>query len=73
MNRRGIEFSLMQVEQDVWQWRFQIGETVTTGRTRTRLKGMAVHKAQQRIDIELGKPRELAPARIDSVSGAEAS
>jgi hypothetical protein len=72
MNRRGIEFSLLQVEPDLWQWRFRIGETVTTGRTRTRLKGMAVHKAQQRIDIELRKPRELAPARIDSMSGSDA-
>jgi hypothetical protein len=34
---------------------------------------MAAHRAQQRIDIELRKARDLAPARIDSVSGAEAS
>lgn len=72
MNRRGVEFSLMQVEPDLWQWRFQIGETVTTGKTRTRLKGMAAHKAQQRIDIELRKPRELAAARIERAIGAEA-
>jgi hypothetical protein len=61
MNRRGIEFSLVQIESDLWQWQFRIGETVTTGRTQTRLKGMAVHRAQQRIDIELRKPRD-APA-----------
>ena len=73
MNRRGVDFSLVQVEPDLWQWQFQIGKNVTTGRTRTRLKGMAVNKAQRRIDIELGKPRDLASARIDSASGAEAS
>ena len=71
MNRRGVEFTLLQVEPDVWLWRFQIGETVTTGTTKTRLKGMAAHRAQQRIDIELKKPRDLAPARIES--GADAS
>jgi len=73
MNRRGIEFSLVQVEPDLWQWQFQIGETVTTGRTKTRLKGMAAHQAQQRIDRELRKPRDLAPQRVESVSRAEAS
>jgi hypothetical protein len=29
MNRRGIEFTLVQVEPDMWQWQFRIGETVT--------------------------------------------
>jgi len=70
MNRRGIEFSLVQVEPDLWQWQFQIGKTVTTGRTRTSLRGMAAHRAQQRIDRELGKSRELAPAWIASLSDA---
>jgi hypothetical protein len=73
MIRQGVEFTLVQAEPDVWRWQFRIGETVTTGTTRTRLKGMAVHKAHRRIDIELGKPQDRAPAGIDSVSGAEAS
>lgn len=73
MNRRGVEFTLVQVESDLWQWQFQIGETVTTGRTKTKLKGMAAHRARQRIDIELRKPRDLTPSLIDSVSGADAS
>jgi hypothetical protein len=55
MNRKGVEFSLIQIEPGLWNWRFQIDETVTTGNTKTRLKGMAAHRAQQRIDIELGK------------------
>ncbi len=56
MNRRGIEFTLVQVESDLWQWRFQIGETVTTGKTKTRLRGIAAHRVQQRIDRTLKKP-----------------
>ena len=59
MNRRGIEFTLVQVEPDVWQWQFRIGETVTTGKTKTKLKGMAAHRVQHRIDRELRKPRDL--------------
>jgi hypothetical protein len=45
----------------VWQWRFQIGEAVSTGKTETNLKGLAAHRVQQRIDRELKKPRSLGP------------
>lgn len=62
MNRKGIDFTLVQIEPGLWKWRFQIGEAVTTGKTKTRLMGMASHRAQQRIDRELGKPRDLPPA-----------
>jgi len=34
MNRRGIEFTLAQVEPGLWRWRFQIGDKVTTGNTK---------------------------------------
>ena len=59
VNRRGVEFSLRQVEPDLWKWQFQIGDTITTGTTRSRLMGIAAHRAQKRIDAEL-KSRELA-------------
>jgi hypothetical protein len=59
MNRRGVEFSLRRVEPDLWKWQFQIGNNVTTGQTRSRLMGIAVHRAQQRIDLELKKPAQL--------------
>jgi hypothetical protein len=58
MNRKGIDFSLKQVESDFWKWQFQIGDTVTTGQTRSRLRGIAAHRAQKRIDLELRKPRD---------------
>jgi len=57
MNRKGIEFSLRQVEPDLWKWQFQIGDTVTTGQTRSRLMGMATRRVQDRIDRELKKSR----------------
>jgi hypothetical protein len=60
MNRRGIEFTLVQIEPRVWQWRFQIGETVSTGKTQASLMGLAVRRVGQRIDRELRKPRNLA-------------
>jgi hypothetical protein len=59
MNRRGIEFTLVRVEPDLWRWRFQIGETVSTGKTQTSLIGMAARRVRVRIDHELRKPRGL--------------
>jgi hypothetical protein len=28
---KDVEFSLRQVEPDLWKWQFQIGDTVTRG------------------------------------------
>lgn len=61
MNRKGVEFSLRQIEPDLWKWQFQIGKSVTTGKTRSRLMGMAAYRVQQRIDLELRKPRDASP------------
>ena len=61
MNRRGVEFTLVQIEPGLWRWHFRIGETVKTGKTETSLMGMAARRVQQRIDRELGKPRSSAP------------
>ena len=65
MNRRGVEFSLTQVEPGLWKWQFQIGDTVTNGKTQSNLMGMAARRVQQRIDRELGKPRDLAAWKVE--------
>ena len=59
MNRKGVEFTLLLSEPGLWRWRFQIGDTVSTGKTKTNLLGMAAHRVHQRIDRELRKPRDL--------------
>jgi hypothetical protein len=64
MNRRGVEFTVVQVEPDLWRWQFQIGETVTTGKTKTSLKGLAARRVQERIDRELRKSRNTVTAPI---------
>jgi hypothetical protein len=56
MNRKGVEFSLIQIEPGLWKWQFQVGDTVTTGETRSNLRGLAAHGVHQRIDRELNKP-----------------
>jgi hypothetical protein len=73
MNRRGIEFSLVQVDPGLWQWQFRIGEIVTTGKTKTSLKGMAARRVQQQIDRELNKPGDLNHGQPDSAGTPDAS
>jgi hypothetical protein len=71
MDHKGFEYTIRQVEHALWKWQFQIGETVTTGSTRTRLMGMAVHRVQQRIDRELkARVRQNALASYPVMTGA---
>ena len=51
---KGIEYSVTATsEPDIWQWRFQIGDMTTTGRTRTRLVNMAERRVHMKIDAAL--------------------
>lgn len=54
MNHRGVEFTLVRTDvPGVWQWRFEIGDRVRTGKTETRIDLLAVRRVQLRIDREL--------------------
>lgn len=56
---RDIEYSLTATgEPDIWQWRFQIGEQTTIGKTRARLIHLATRRVHMRIDATL---RALSP------------
>ena len=57
MNYRGVEFCVEQApeREDVWVWRFEVDGEVRTGKTQTKLKPMAIRRAQQAIDRELKK------------------
>jgi len=56
---KGIEYSVAPTaDAGVWQWRFRIGNRVTTGKTGTRLAGLAARRVQMKIDAAL----RLGPA-----------
>ncbi len=63
MNYQGIEFSFAETQPGLWQWQFQIGETVKNGKTETNLQGIAAHRVQRRIDREIRQAQELAARR----------
>jgi hypothetical protein len=51
---KGVEFSVTTTsEPDIWQWRFQIGDKITSGKTRTRLIHLATRRVHMRIDATL--------------------
>ena len=59
---KGIRYSVAAtVEPDIWQWQFQIGESIRTGKTNTRLAALAERRVKMKIDAAL---------RVSSVSSA---
>jgi hypothetical protein len=54
MIHKGIEYYLTATsEPDIWQWRFQIGDSIKTGKTQTRLPALAERRVQLKIDATL--------------------
>jgi hypothetical protein len=54
MNHRGIEYTVAKTATaGVWQWQFQIGDQLKTGKTETKIDLLAVRRVQLRIDREL--------------------
>jgi hypothetical protein len=40
-------------EPDVWHWRFQVGDTIRSGTTQTRLAELAARRVRSKIDAAL--------------------
>jgi hypothetical protein len=53
MNRKGVEFTVTQVHRGLWKWQFQIGKTVTTGKTQSHLMGMAAREFSSGLTVNL--------------------
>jgi hypothetical protein len=62
---RDVEYSVaIGLEPDVWQWCFQVGDTVRTGKTRTRLSGMAARRVQLKINAALRRIEAQIPIMV---------
>jgi hypothetical protein len=63
---KGVEYTVLPTaEPDVWEWRFQIGDKVKTGRTQTRLAPLAARRVQSKIDAALRAAKPPAPEPHD--------
>ncbi len=62
---KGVEYTVVATaEPDIWEWRFQIGEKVKTGRTQTRLAALAARRVQSKIDAAL-RSAKTSPSTQD--------
>ena len=51
---KGVEYTVVATaEPDIWEWRFQLGDKIKTGRTQTRLAALAARRVQSKIDAAL--------------------
>jgi hypothetical protein len=51
---KGVEYTVVPTaEPDIWEWRFELGDKVRTGRTQTRLAALAARRVQSKIDAEI--------------------
>ena len=57
MNHRGVEFFIEQApnREDLWYWRFEVDGAIRAGKTRARLRLLAIRRVQLTIDRELKK------------------
>jgi hypothetical protein len=59
---KGVEYSVIATaDPEVWEWRFQIGGTVKTGRTQTKLAALAARRVQGKIDAVLRGAKSPPP------------
>lgn len=61
---RGIQYTVIATaEPDIWEWRYEIGDQVKTGRTQTRLPALAARRVKSKIDAALrgANPSESVP------------
>jgi hypothetical protein len=69
MIHKGIQYCVAAtVEPDVWQWQFQIGESVKSGKTKTRLGALAARRVQMKIDAALKASPARAALQYDSLA-----
>ncbi len=51
---KGIQYTVVATaEPDIWEWRYQIGDKIKSGRTQTRLVALAARRVQSKIDAAL--------------------
>jgi hypothetical protein len=68
---KGIRYSVAAtVEPDIWQWQFQIGERIRTGKTNTRLAALAARRVQMKIDAALRVSGVSSAIQSDNRAGA---
>jgi hypothetical protein len=68
---KGIQYFVSATtEADVWHWRFQIAESVRTGKTKTRLATLAARRVQIKINAALKVSGASSEAQSNNRTGS---
>jgi hypothetical protein len=63
---RGVQYTVVATaEPDIWEWRYEYGNSVKTGKTQTRLAALAARRVKSKIDAAL----RAAPPESDAAAG----
>ena len=67
MIHRGIQFTVVATaEPDVWEWRYEFGGQIKTGRTQTRLAALAARRVRSKIDAALRAAKPVSTPSGDT-------
>ncbi|MCL8485205.1 hypothetical protein M9Q32_15285 [Bradyrhizobium denitrificans] len=66
---RGVQYTVVPTaEPDIWEWRYEFGDQVKSGRTQTRLAALAARRVKSKIDAAL---RAAQTASVPTTNVAE--
>jgi hypothetical protein len=67
---KGVQFLVVATaEPDIWEWRYELDNTVKTGRTQTRLPALAARRVRWKIDAALRAKKSSASPDSSAKSG----
>ncbi len=72
MIHRGVQYTIIATaEPDIWEWRYELDNSIKSGRTQTRLAALAARRVRCKIDAALRTQRQAnsQPERLEAQSG----
>lgn len=76
MIHRGVQYSVVATaEPDIWEWRYELGDQIKTGKTQTRLAALAARRVKSKIDAALRAARQMSShvAQAERASQSDAA
>ena len=72
MIHRGVQYTVVATaEPDIWEWRYELGDQIKSGRTQTRLAALAARRVKSKIDAALRATGAGVPTAPDSHEHSE--
>jgi len=57
---RGVQYTIIATaEPDIWEWRYELDNSIKSGRTQTRLAALAARRVRCKIDAALRTQKQI--------------